>query len=178
MKGVLAVLLLSALLAACHAKPEKKLLPTAVRGPDTKHFKVEPRSQMLPAYPCSGCHAGRPVRKERYELKEFHEVRNHEFSHGEDAFWCYQCHSSKEIDKLVTSTGELVSYDEAYRICTSCHGDKIQDWRNGAHGLLSGNWNGERTKKSCPSCHDPHDPRYPSLQPEPKPAPPKGLKAL
>ncbi|MBK9000807.1 MAG: hypothetical protein IPM35_34230 [Myxococcales bacterium] len=165
-------------LVACHGPEPRRETKPAVQGPDARHAAVEPRSQLLPAYPCSGCHAGREARTQRYELKEFHEVRNHEFSHGEDAFWCFQCHSSKDPDKLVTSNGEMVSFDEAYKICTSCHGDKINDWRNGAHGLIVGNWNGTRTKKSCPACHDPHDPRFPSIKPEAKPAPPKGLKAL
>lgn len=174
--AVLAVAVLSAV--ACHGEEGRRESATARPGPNARNAGVEPRSQMLPAYPCSGCHAGRAARTKRYELKEFHEVRNHEFSHGEDAFWCYQCHSSKDIDKLVTATGDPVSFDEASKICTSCHGDKLEAWRNGTHGLIVGNWNGERIKKACPACHDPHDPRYPSLKPEQKPAPHKGLRAL
>lgn len=163
---------------ACHGAERRREIPPAPASEHARNATVEPRSKMLPAYPCSGCHAGREAKPLRYELKEFHEVRNHEFSHGEDAFWCYQCHSYKDIDKLVTANGELVSFDEASRICTSCHGDKLEAWRNGTHGLLAGNWNGKRTKKACPACHDPHDPRYPSLKPEQKPAPHKGLRAL
>lgn len=164
-------------LVACRGKHGHDAPPT----PPPKHaeqVQIEPRSDLLPAYPCSACHADRKPRPEKYVLKEFHEVRNHEFSHGEDAFWCYQCHSIKNIDKLVTSTGELVSFDEAWRLCTACHGDKLKDWRAGMHGLVVGNWNGEKRKKSCPACHDPHDPRYPSLKPEKPPAPSKGLKAF
>lgn len=175
MRPTLLALLLG--VAGCHSQSEHQAPPQHA-SPKLPPSAVEPRSAMLPAYPCSSCHATRTPHPERYELKEFHQVRNHEFSHGEDAFWCYQCHALKDIDQLTTATGQLVSFDDAWKICTSCHGDKAEDWRNGAHGLITGNWNGARTKKSCPSCHDPHDPRYPSIRPEAPPEPPKGLKAL
>lgn len=161
----------------CHAPEAEHQAPPTHTTPKTPST-VDPRAGMLPAYPCSSCHATRTPRPQRYELKEFHQVRNHEFSHGEDAFWCYQCHSLKDLDQLATVTGQLISFDEAWKLCTSCHGDKAEDWRNGTHGLIAGQWNGAKTKKSCPSCHDPHDPRYPSIRPEPPPEPPKGLKAL
>jgi len=171
-----ALVVVAALLAAgCHGPGDHAKERVASVPPATDDVAVEPRSHMLPAYPCSSCHATRTPRPERYELKEFHQVRNHEFSHGEDAFWCYQCHALKDLDKLTTVTGQLVSFDEAWRICTSCHGDKLDDWRTGAHGLIAGQWNGKKIKKSCPACHDPHDPRYPSIKPEPPPAPPKAL---
>jgi hypothetical protein len=114
----------------------------------------------------------------RRQLEEFHAVRNDEFSHGEDRFWCYQCHSLKNIDRLMTSSGEIVSFNEAYRICLSCHGDKTDDWRTGVHGLAHGNWNGQKRRLSCPACHDPHDPRYPSLEPESPPAPVRKVSPL
>lgn len=174
-----AALLWVVVLVACHgSEAEKPRFPPGGALPHREAVQIEPRSHLLPAYPCSSCHAERTVRLERYELKEFHQVRNQEFSHGEDAFWCFQCHASKDLDQLVTSTGELVSFDDAWRLCTSCHGDKLNDWRRGVHGLLSGEWNGKKLKKSCPACHDPHDPRFPSITPEAPPQPPRGLKAL
>lgn len=171
---VLLVALGAVVLASC--KLESNTVPAPL--PSARSVTVEPRSNLLPAYPCSSCHADRQPRQERYLLKEFHAVRNSDFSHGEDAFWCYQCHAIKNIDKLTTVTGELVSFDEAYRLCTSCHGDKLDDWRNGTHGLILGDWNGVKHKKSCPACHDPHDPRFPGIKPEKPPEPPRGLKAL
>lgn len=162
----------------CHRAEHQPADTPSPGVPHAASVAIEPRTPMLPAYPCSGCHADRTPHPEKYVLKEFHAVRNQEFSHGEDKFWCYQCHSVKNIDKLVTATGELVSFDEAYQLCTGCHGDKLKDWRAGMHGLIVGDWNGDKRKKSCPACHDPHDPRYPSLKPEQPPAPSKGLKAF
>jgi hypothetical protein len=160
-------LALGFLALSCSMKP-RQTVPMEVR---VQTVTVEPRIGLIPTYPCSGCHADRVPRPEKHKLEQFHVVRNSEFSHGNDAFWCYQCHSLKNIDHLVTATGEEVSFDEAWRICTSCHGDKLEDWKKGIHGLILGNWNGVKYKKSCPSCHNPHDPRYPSIEPERMPAP-------
>ncbi|MBI4951220.1 MAG: hypothetical protein HY908_04245 [Myxococcales bacterium] len=130
---------------------------------------IEPRIPLLATYPCSSCHATRTPQPERHPLKEFHAVRTFDFSHGDDTFWCYQCHSIRNLDQLVTATGALVSFDEAQKLCTSCHGDKLDDWKRGMHGLIVGEWNGPRTKLSCPACHNPHHPRYPTIEPEKMP---------
>lgn len=158
-----------AVLAACHEEAKHEVAPPPVQAAET--VAVEPRIQLLPTYPCSDCHKDLKPRPERHRLEEFHSVRNDEFSHGADEFWCYQCHSDKNIDRLHTATGELVTFNEAYKICVSCHGDKLEDWRSGLHGLVVGDWNGKKLKKSCPACHDPHDPRYQTMEPMPPPAP-------
>lgn len=147
-------------------------------GSDASPIAIEPRQQLLPTYPCSRCHDALEPRPKKYVLKKFHTVRNDEFSHGEDEFWCYQCHSIENIDHLRTATGKQVSFNEAYRICTSCHGDKLEDWRVGVHGLVLGNYNGKKFKKSCPACHDPHNPRFPLMKPMPPPAPPREWRTL
>jgi hypothetical protein len=134
---------------------------------------VEPRSALLPTFPCSGCHAGRTPKPERRPLREFHRLRSADLSHGSDDFWCYQCHSQENIDRLRTANGTLVSFDQAFSICTSCHGDKLRHWKDGIHGLLAGQWNGAKYRRSCPACHDPHSPKYPALQPEKPPAAPR-----
>ncbi len=164
-----------ALCGACEM-PASETVP--IPAPSSRTVEIEPREQLLPTYPCSGCHADRQPQPEKHMLTEFHAVRNSEFSHGEDAFWCYQCHSIKNIDRLVTATGELVTFNEAYRICTSCHGDKLEPWTKGTHGQILGYWDGLKHKKSCPACHDPHDPRFPTIHPEKPPERPRGLKAL
>lgn len=154
---------------------EMEARQTVAAEQKARPITIEPRIPLLPTYPCSSCHADRTPQPERHPLKEFHTVRMFDFSHGEDEFWCFQCHSLENIDKLVTSTGKLVSFDEAWRLCTGCHGDKLDDWRRGTHGLLLGDWNGPRTKLSCPACHNPHDPRFPTIVPEKMPEPTKPL---
>lgn len=152
--------------------------PPAESAPGSDRIAVEPRQQLLPTYPCSSCHERLEPRPQKRKLSAFHVVRNDDFSHGEDAFWCYQCHSLKNIDRLRTATGELVSFNEAYRICTSCHGDKLKDWRDGLHGLILGDYNGVKHKKSCPACHDPHDPTFPRMKPQRPPAPARQWSTL
>lgn len=176
-KSILFACLVSAFVfGACKMQSNKKPVPIPV--PSARTIEVFPRTELLPTFPCSRCHANRPAQPEKHFLKDFHQVRNEEFSHGEEAFWCYECHSQKNIDRLQTATGDLVTFDEAWRVCTSCHGDKLRDWRDGIHGQIQGNWNGVKHKKSCPACHDPHNPRFGALKPEHPPAPPRGLKAL
>jgi hypothetical protein len=169
-----AALSLACIATGCTMNPRQPV-QTEVK---TQTISIEPRIPLIPTYPCSGCHATRTPRPERHKLVEFHVVRNAEFSHGADAFWCYQCHSLKDVDHLVTSTGEPVTFDEAWRVCTSCHGDKLDDWKAGLHGLILGDWNGVKHKKSCPACHNPHDPRYPSIEPERMPAPIRKVSPL
>lgn len=91
--------------------------------------------------------------------------------------WCYQCHTKDDIDRLHLSDGTPVGFDEAYELCGSCHGDKLRDFRAGIHGLTTGDWNGERLRRSCPYCHDPHAPHFALMTPERAPARPRTAPA-
>jgi hypothetical protein len=135
---------------------------------------VEPRTQLIPTYPCSSCHKHRAPNPNRRTLVRFHTVRNTKFDHGDTALWCYQCHSAQNPDMLNLPNGRLVGLDEAYRLCVSCHGDKRPDWEDGTHGLTIGYWEGQKVRKSCTHCHDPHYPWNPTLAPEPPPELPRG----
>jgi uncharacterized CHY-type Zn-finger protein len=140
---------------------------------------VEPRQQALPTYPCSSCHADLERKPERRRLVAFHTARNRELNHGDTEYWCYQCHSSKNIDRLVViASGRLVTFDEAYLLCGSCHGDKLRDWNLAVHGKTMGNWKGEKLRRSCPGCHNPHKPRFTALTPEDPPIPPTEVRTV
>jgi hypothetical protein len=147
-------------------------VPSSEPSASPSGVSVEPRSQLIPTFPCSGCHRDRLANPQRRRLEAFHVLRNAELDHGDPSLWCYQCHSVKDIDKLVTANGSLVTIDEADRLCGSCHGDKGRDWRNGIHGLTLGGWAGPQKRKLCTNCHDPHNPWFPTIPPEPPPAPP------
>jgi uncharacterized CHY-type Zn-finger protein len=135
---------------------------------------IEPRQAWLPTYPCSSCHEDLEQRPQRRKLVEFHTVRNRELNHGDTEYWCYQCHSAKNIDRLVViASGKLVTFDEAYLLCGSCHGDKLRDWKAAVHGKTMGNWKGEKLRRSCTGCHNPHKPKFSPLQPEEAPIPPE-----
>ena len=136
---------------------------------------VDSRQPLLPNYPCSRCHAPGTANPTERALTEFHtqKVLNHGTQHG----WCYRCHTKDDIDKLHLGDGELVSFDESYELCGSCHGDKLRDWKAGIHGLTTGDWNGDRLRRSCANCHDPHRPHFPEMTPERAPQRPRTAPA-
>jgi hypothetical protein len=163
-------------LGACGDHPAAKpqdVAPSTSADP----IVLEPRTQLLPTFPCSRCHQNREPNPVRRKLVAFHAVRNAELNHGDRKLWCYQCHSIKDIDKLVIASGALVTLDQADQLCGSCHGEKGRDWRLGIHGTTQGHWRGEHRRKLCTHCHDPHNPWFATLEPEPPPAPPRGIGA-
>ncbi len=135
---------------------------------------IEPRTSFWPTFPCSQCHAKRKVDKRQRELVEFHTIRN-EFSHGAARGWCYRCHFSGDLNKLVVD-GNPVSFNEPYKLCGSCHGSKLQDWRKGIHALTVGYWDGPRVRRSCTGCHDPHGPRFGQMVAESSPERPRTIE--
>lgn len=157
----------------CH-KPERHLRENGPAEPVARTLRVEPRVQLLRTFPCSAkCHSERQSNPQKRKLVEFHTVRNTEFHHGDPAGWCYQCHAQQNIDRLVTEKGQLVTFDQAYELCGSCHGDKLRDWKLQVHGKTLGGWNGSQVRRSCTACHNPHNPRFVHLRPEPPPIPPE-----
>jgi hypothetical protein len=162
------------LLAGCQMAGEHGDTPPAPLSSAAEQVLVEPRAQLLPTYPCSSCHKDRAPDPKRRLLKEFHKTRYEEFLHGDDEFWCYQCHALDNLDRLRLANGQIVSFDEAPALCTSCHGDKLSDWKKGIHGLAAGEWNGVKYKRSCTACHNPHNPRFQAMEPEKPPQRPRG----
>jgi hypothetical protein len=159
-------------LVACSIADEPARLHTTVPPPSASGgITVEPRQPLLPTYPCSRCHADRTPDPRPRELTAFHTQKV--LDHGAQTAWCYGCHSKNAIDRLHLADGTLVSFDVAYELCGSCHGDKLRDWKAGIHGLTTGYWLGERSRRSCPACHDPHRPRFPQMAPERPPQRPR-----
>jgi len=165
--GVLALAWLGALaaLASCGVGDEPKKLHTTKPAPATSgSISIIARQPMLPTFPCSRCHAGRPPNEQERKLTEFHTQKV--LAHGTEGGWCYRCHTKDNIDHLHLPDGKLVSFNEAYELCGGCHGDKLRDWKAGIHGLTTGFWSGDRERRSCPACHDPHAPKFPLMTPE------------
>ena len=77
------------------------------------------------------------------------------------------------FDKLHLASGELIDFEESYKLCGQCHGDKYRDWRSGVHGRRSGNWDGEKTYLLCVHCHYSHAPAFQPLVPERPPQRPE-----
>lgn len=171
----LAFVLLFGLLSGCQ-QPADASEAAPSDSTVTERITVEPRTHLLPTFPCSSCHADREPNPKRRRLEEFHRLRYDEFLHGDDQFWCYQCHARENIDRLQLPNGKLVSFDEGPELCTACHGDKREDWRDGIHGVQQGQWNGQKIRRACPACHNPHNPRFKALEPEKPPDRPRGVE--
>ena len=142
--------------------------PSAPSRPERLEVPPPPFSEGI--FPCTNCHAGMPVDRNRRELAAMHTdiVLKHDETHR----WCLDCHDATNRDVLHLASGEPVPFEESYRLCGQCHGEKYRDWRAGVHGRRTGNWNGAKGYLLCAHCHNPHQPRFHALAPKPAPRPP------
>ncbi|MDD2733805.1 MAG: cytochrome c3 family protein [Desulfuromonadaceae bacterium] len=135
--------------------------------PKEKIFAVPRPPFSEGAFPCSQCHKYMKPNGTRRTLTEYHtEIVLH---HAEGQRWCTDCHNLLNRDKLRLVSGELVDFEESYRLCGQCHGDKFRDWKVGVHGKRTGYWNGDKQYLLCVHCHNPHDPKFKALKPLPPP---------
>ncbi len=151
----------------------RQALPPQASKPEERP-EVPPPPFTDGIYPCSACHAGLPVNRTRRPLTEMH--GDIELRHDEEHRWCLDCHDAANRDVLHLASGEPVPFEESYRLCGQCHGEKLRDWRAGVHGRRSGYWNGHKTYLLCAHCHNPHQPRFAKLEPRPAPARPSAVK--
>ncbi|MBL8290304.1 MAG: hypothetical protein JNN08_00635 [Bryobacterales bacterium] len=121
-------------------------------------------------FPCSTCHAGMAANRTRRELTGMH--ADIVLKHDQEHRWCLDCHDAVNRDSLHLASGEQVSFNESYKLCGQCHGEKLRDWRAGVHGKRSGHWNGPKRYLLCAHCHNPHQPRFRAIAPAPAPHPP------
>ena len=174
--GVAAVLLclFAGIAAAVPLQDKGKAAkPHAANAPETQ-FAV-PAPPFTPGiFPCSECHKEMKPNPTRREMKDEH--TNIVLNHAQGQRWCLDCHDIVNRDKLRLASGERVGFDESYRLCGQCHGDKYRDWKAGVHGKRTGMWNGEKQYLLCVHCHNPHDPRYKPIAPMPPPVRPENIK--
>ncbi len=150
-------------LADCSDKP-RAIGPAPDGGPVT----VLPRVPHLATYPCMRrCHDNRAPDPTPREMREFHTGRV--LRHGPTLRSCDFCHRTGDLDHLRLISGDAISFDESYRLCGQCHGEKLRDWEHGVHGSQSGSWAGARMRRACTVCHDPHAPKRPLFDPLPTP---------
>ncbi len=127
-------------------------------------FPVPPPPFSEGIFPCSQCHKDMTPNPKRRTLTEEH--TNIVLNHGPGR-WCLDCHDLTNRDKLHLISGEKIGFDESYRLCGQCHGDKYRDWKVGVHGKRTGFWNGQKQYLLCAHCHNPHSPHFKPLQPLP-----------
>lgn len=120
-------------------------------------------------FPCSDCHSEMEPNPKRRELVDMHDDIDAIFDHDRENRWCIDCHNLANRDSLKLASGKLIGFDESYKLCGQCHGDKLRDWKVGVHGKRTGEWNGKKEYLLCVHCHNPHSPKFKELTPEPPP---------
>ena len=120
-------------------------------------------------FPCTECHDPEiPVNPKRRELTMAHEeiVLHHDEEHR----WCLDCHTRETATSCTSPAATLVPFEESYRLCGQCHGDKYRDWRAGVHGRRTGQLE-RREDRTCCACTATTRtrPRFKPLEPEPPP---------
>ncbi len=128
-------------------------------------------------FPCSECHSEMEVNSQPRVL-EMHEEIVESFTHDNENRWCLDCHDANTRDSLRLASGKLLGFNESYKLCGQCHGDKLRDWKVGVHGKRTGEWNGRKQYLLCVHCHDPHSPAFPRLHPEPPPIKQEDLRKV
>jgi nitrate reductase cytochrome c-type subunit len=116
---------------------------------------------------CSTCHATRepnPQNRATADIDEFHKGLH--TAHG--GLSCLACHNRDDYDSLRAADGTRIEFADVMNLCAQCHGQQARDYRNGAHGGMTGYWDrsrGPRQRNNCIDCHDPHAPAYPEVMP-------------
>lgn len=147
--------------------------PAARPGPPKaaeERLEVPPPPFTDGIFPCSGCHGSMETNPTRRTLADFH--TDIEFAHDAEHRWCLDCHDASDRDVLHLASGERVPFEESWRLCGQCHGEKLRDWKAGVHGRRTGEWNGHKKYLLCAHCHNPHRPRFQPIAPKPAPVPP------
>ena len=149
------------------------ILQKTTRG-EQVDIQVPPPPLSEDFFPCTMCHADMEVNLERRVLEDFHD--DIVLKHDEGNRWCMDCHDANNRDFLHSASGQLISFEESYKLCGQCHGPKLRDWKEGIHGRRTGSWNGQKQYLLCAHCHDPHSPKFPKMKPEPAPQKPGKIK--
>ncbi|HKJ40551.1 MAG TPA: cytochrome c3 family protein [Sunxiuqinia sp.] len=120
-------------------------------------------------YPCNDCHSEIVPNPDKRELVDMHDDISAMFNHDRKNRWCLDCHDMNNRDSLRLASGKLIAFEESYKLCGQCHGEKLRDWKVGVHGKRTGEWNGKKEYLLCVHCHNPHAPKFKELTPEPPP---------
>jgi len=127
-------------------------------------------------FPCNDCHSDIVPNPQRRELVDFHDDISAIFNHDSENRWCLDCHDMNMRDSLRLASGKLLSFEESYKLCGQCHGEKLRDWKVGVHGKRIGEWNGKKEYLLCVHCHNPHSPKFEAMTPEPPPVRQEDIK--
>lgn len=129
--------------------------------------EIEERQDVVKGFPCMKCHGNFENEKAHFPLKTPH--NNIKLQHYKEINNCYFCHDKGNREQLKLINGEKVGFNNGWKVCTQCHGEKFRDWKLGIHGKQIGSWKGKKYRYSCVSCHEPHHPEFPKWVADPLP---------
>ncbi|RKD87762.1 hypothetical protein [Mangrovibacterium diazotrophicum] len=176
LRSGIVLLIVALVITACHVKEKRyneQVLPAEIMTSEqAEEFAVEAPPLTEGIFPCSECHSELEPNPTRREL-DWHEEVTSIFDHDKENRWCLDCHDLINRDSLRLASGKLLGFDESYKLCGQCHGEKLRDWRVGVHGKRIGQWNGQKHYLLCVHCHNPHAPKFEPMTPEPPPLPQK-----
>jgi hypothetical protein len=148
-----------------HQPDTSRDYPSRPLIPDGKATLLPPPPMDDEYLPCSDCHEDEPPNPTERELEDEHDSMD--FEHG--TLWCLDCHDVDDREKLHLADDTQIEFEDSWKLCTQCHGEKLADWRAGVHGKRTGHWRGTKEYRTCVSCHDPHSPPFEPLAPKPPP---------
>lgn len=122
-------------------------------------FLIPERHSQIKSFKCTECHT-KPLKDMRSkDIKRAHwDVKlNHADSNTMN---CITCHDGSDMNHLKSLTGNNISFDKSYQLCSQCHTKQFQDWTGGAHGKRIGGWAPPRVSMTCVNCHNPHQPHF------------------
>jgi hypothetical protein len=161
--------------AALHGHGQPARLATAATSQAARpgeRVEVPPPPFSDGIFPCTFCHDNKDL-KPNLTRRTFPDDHSEiVLKHDEQNRWCLDCHDAQNRDVLHLASGEKIPFDESYRLCGQCHGEKYRDWRAGVHGRRTGQWNGQKSYLLCVHCHSPHQPHFKPMTPKPAPLPP------
>jgi hypothetical protein len=145
---------------------------------DAPEFWVPARKwDDVPLFPCSDCHGEKqPYNPEPRALVEEHE--DVFVKHGNERFWCTDCHGGEGMDYLVSRRGKPIDIDLGHVFCGECHFDNLKDFEHGVHGRRIGFHTGPRVLRTCTECHNAHQPQILAEKPDAPPRFRENLKAF
>lgn len=129
------------------------------------------RTGRLAAFPCMECHDKVTAEPPFFPLPVTHD--HLKFKHMAEVKNCLICHDADNMNRLKLLNGTTVSFDNSYRLCAQCHGEKKKDWLVNIHGKQTGKWDSKVERSNCTACHEPHTPKFRLMSPSPPPKRPK-----
>lgn len=131
----------------------------------------------VPLFPCSDCHdtKRKPDPRPRALTEEHEDIF---VKHGNERFWCSDCHGGDGMDFLISRRSKPIDIDQGHVFCGECHFDQLKDFEFGVHGRRVGFHTGLRVLRTCTECHDAHQPQIPADEPSPPPEFRANLKAF